>query len=133
MHTLGLGSADSNRSLSIDTPLGTSVVPSQLCGEGILHIDGHQFYCDLIVSDMRLFYIILGMDWLTLHAARIDCESRKISLYREPEVVVTFWVDRKLPFFLSDTRKDPLSVLLAKLTLADTGRSSTTTRDRVQY
>lgn len=90
MHTLGLVYADSNKTLTIDMPLGTREIPSQVCSGGMLHIDGYQFSCDLALLDMRFLDIILGIDWLSLHGAIIDCEKKQISLYPEPNIVVTF-------------------------------------------
>lgn len=60
----------------------------------MLHIDGCHFAYDLVVLEMSLFDIVLGMDWFSLHEARIDCEKRKISLYHEP--IVSFRADSEL-------------------------------------
>jgi len=46
---------------------------------------------DLIQLDLLEFDIILGMDWLVRHGAKIDCQKQRVSLKGKDEGKVYFW------------------------------------------
>ena len=40
----------------------------------------HEFLRDLIQFDMSKFDVILGIDWLSVYGANIDCKDLKVTL-----------------------------------------------------
>jgi hypothetical protein len=43
-------------------------------------ICGYEYYADLFVIPMSDIAIILGMDWLVIHGAQIDCGANTVTL-----------------------------------------------------
>ena len=44
-------------------------------------VEGRILAANLIPIELRKFDAILGMDWLTMHHANVDCPSKKVILY----------------------------------------------------
>ena len=59
----------------IECPISYKLIP--------IPIRGTTFPVDLIQFDLFDFNIILGMDWLQAHGAKIDCEDLKVILKDE--------------------------------------------------
>ncbi len=74
----------------IISPLGQEVRVNRVYKECPLVIQGHTFLSDLIEMSFRDYNIILGMDWLAMHHAMIDCRLKTItfSLPRYGDVVI---------------------------------------------
>ncbi|KAG8497006.1 hypothetical protein CXB51_008206 [Gossypium anomalum] len=61
-------------------PLGKCVTVDKVCKKCPLMIRDHYFPADLILLPFDEFDVILGMDWLTLHDAKINCKEKVIEL-----------------------------------------------------
>ena len=51
-----------------------------------VRISGHKLCVDLIMLKLQDYDVILGMDWLSKHHAKIDCKKKnsKSICYQEP-------------------------------------------------
>ena len=67
------------KSLHVSSPLGTRVRVDQICRDYELEISGILLTVDLRVTDMSVFDVIIGMDWLTAHRVVIDCDRRRVT------------------------------------------------------
>jgi len=66
--------------LVISTPWGKEVEINE-CYEGcIILLKGYELRVDLVPLDMVKFVIILGMDWLSLYRATVDCYAKLVIL-----------------------------------------------------
>ena len=68
----------SNQVLNVQTPFGSTDQEISICRNLKVKVDGREFEADLIVMDIMGYEVLLGMDWLTRHAATIDCPHRRI-------------------------------------------------------
>ena len=81
--------------LEITTPTGESLWPSQMLKGSLFSIEGQVMEADLILIDLKGLDVILGMDWLTLNYASMDC-FRKEVIFRRPGLpVVVFYGERR--------------------------------------
>ena len=67
------------KSLNVNSPLGTRVSVDQICGDCELEISGIMLTVNLRVIDISDYDVILVMDWLTAHRVVIDCDSSRIT------------------------------------------------------
>ena len=62
-------------------------------------IEGQEFPADLVALDMRDFDVVLGMDWLSLHRATLDCYKKEVKFHRPGKLEVKFrGIHRELSF-----------------------------------
>ena len=59
-------------------------------------IGSQEFLADLILLDIYDFDVILGMDWLSIHHATVDCYRKEVRYYRLGEIEVVFYGLRKI-------------------------------------
>jgi hypothetical protein len=64
----------------VGLPTGDVVTCGVMYSDYPIVIDGKEFHADLIQFDLSEFDIILGMNWLVRHKAKLDCEKHRISL-----------------------------------------------------
>ncbi|XP_052197382.1 uncharacterized protein LOC127804547 [Diospyros lotus] len=64
----------------IATPMGSTLRTTVGCHGCIFNMGGENFKIDLVVLDIQDFDIIIGMDLLSLHEAKIDYKSKIVSL-----------------------------------------------------
>ncbi|XP_074351725.1 uncharacterized protein LOC141690868 [Apium graveolens] len=76
--------------LTIEVANQDKVPVSQFFPRCQLEICGRFFTVDLIHFELGEFDIILGMDWLSQHMVNIDCKKKKILLYTENNIRVTY-------------------------------------------
>ena len=76
--------------LNVNSPLGTRVSVDKICRDCELEILEILLNGNLRVIEMSEFDVILGMDWLTAHLVVIYCESRRVSVYTQDGIRVTF-------------------------------------------
>ena len=71
-------------------PPSMSVVVNQVYRNCPLNVQGCLFLANLMQLPFREFDIILGMDWLYVHRALVDCCKKRITLYTldDREVIV---------------------------------------------
>ena len=106
--------------LTIDSPLGNNTMANKLTRSCAIQLGEIIVECDLIWLNMNTYDVILGMDWLSLHQATIDCHRKRVSVILPTGV--RFCIQ-------GDSREDPiispvhsracrqLNSLLANLTL----------------
>jgi hypothetical protein len=70
------------RGFMISTPLGEVVVIDVVCKGIGISIDGLELGVDLIPLELQDFEVILGMDWLSVYMAQIDCFTKTVTLQR---------------------------------------------------
>ncbi|KAG8473004.1 hypothetical protein CXB51_034923 [Gossypium anomalum] len=66
--------------IRVSNPLGKCVIIDKVCKNCPLMIRGHYSPADLMWLPFDEFDVILGMDWLTLHDAIINCKENVIEL-----------------------------------------------------
>ncbi|KAA3466744.1 DNA/RNA polymerases superfamily protein [Gossypium australe] len=66
--------------IKVSNPLGKHVLVDRVCKNCPLMIRGHCFLADLMLLPFDEFDVILGMDWLTLHDAVVNCRWKIIEL-----------------------------------------------------
>ena len=108
--------------LYVNSSQGTRVSVDQICRDCESEISGILLIVDLRVMDISKFYVILMMDRLTAHRVVIDCDSRRITVYTQDGIRVTFQGEKHdaLPQTVNDSRwSGQLMGWLASLTLED--------------
>ena len=78
--TLGLEMSPLDPPLYVHTPIGGRVLLDRVFRECDLTIEERAFMFDFIVLDMSTFDVILGMDWLSLVRAVIDCYRHWVTI-----------------------------------------------------
>ena len=67
-----------NQVLSVQTPFGSTDREITTCRNRKVRVDGRDLEIDLLVMEITGYDVLLGMDWLTRHAATIDCPHRRV-------------------------------------------------------
>ena len=78
------------KSLHVNSPLGTRVSVDQICRDCESEISGILLTMDLRVMDISEFDVILRIDWLTAHRVVIDCDCRWVTTYTQDVIVLRF-------------------------------------------
>ena len=63
----------------MSTLVGRSIVCSQVYRDCGILVHGHEMPADLVLLPLQEFDVILGMDWLSRHRARVDCFAKTVS------------------------------------------------------
>ena len=66
--------------IQVTNPLGQSVIVNLVFRNCLLKVRGCEFLADLMLLPFREFNVILGMDWLSLHNAIVNCRQKRIDL-----------------------------------------------------
>ena len=74
---------------------------NQVCSQCKIEIAGKCFLADLIPFKLGEFDVILGMDWLSLYQAKIDCKNKKVMLVTPEGSRVTFKGEKQEKKFLT--------------------------------
>ena len=59
--------------IRVSNPLGKYVLVDKVCKNWLLMTRGYSFLADLMLLHFYEFDVILGMDWLTIHDAVVNC------------------------------------------------------------
>ena len=94
MKGLGLEVETLEKSLYVNSPLGTRLSVDKICWDCELEILGILLAMDLRVMDMSEFDVILRMDWLMAHRVVIDCDRTRVTAYTLDGDCVTFQGDK---------------------------------------
>ncbi|KAA3485151.1 DNA/RNA polymerases superfamily protein [Gossypium australe] len=78
--TLSIGSEITARKMTVVSPLGQSMIVDKLFKNVPLETQEVVFPADLMELPFGEFDIILGMDWLVKHRAKLDCETKRMVL-----------------------------------------------------
>ncbi|WJZ83991.1 hypothetical protein VitviT2T_003625 [Vitis vinifera] len=90
--------------LLIESPMGTNSRVDRICKGCVITLADRALNVDLRILDMTRYDVILGMDWLTVYRAVINCHRRRI-IFCLPEGFEVCFVGGKcvsLPFSQSD-------------------------------
>ncbi|XP_028122726.1 uncharacterized protein LOC114319865 [Camellia sinensis] len=123
--SLGLEPEILGIAMSIASPLGAQTQVNLVCKSCELQISGSHLICDLRLMDMSDFDVILGMDWLSVHRAIIDCYCKTVTASSLNGMKVQFKVDRQdslTPTCRKSRWHDQLTGWLASLILEDKNR-----------
>ncbi|KAK5771528.1 hypothetical protein PVK06_047745 [Gossypium arboreum] len=74
--------------IKVSNPLGQCVMVDKVCKNCPLMIRDSCFPTDLMLLPFDEFDIILGMDWLTLHDAIINCKRKTIDLWCQNDDII---------------------------------------------
>ena len=69
---------------------GDPLLADKVVKDSRVLIGGQEFPADLVALDMRDFDVVLGMDWLSLHRATLDCYKKEVKLYWPGKLEVKF-------------------------------------------
>ena len=122
VNVLGLKVESLEKPLHVNSPLGIRVRIDQICRDCELEISGILLMVDLQVMDISDFDVILGMDWLTAHRVIIDCDRRRVTVFTQDSIRITFKGIKHdaLPWAVYDSRwHEQLIGWLVNLTLED--------------
>ncbi|XP_028097348.1 uncharacterized protein LOC114297167 [Camellia sinensis] len=93
--SLGLEPETLGIAMRVASPLGGQTRVNLVCKSCELEISGSHLICDLRVMDMSDFDVILGMDWLSVHRAIIDCYCKTVTTSSLNGTKVQFKGDRQ--------------------------------------
>lgn len=79
----------------VSTLAGDSLISDTIYKSCIIQLCDRSLSADLIVLQMSDFDVILGMDWLSIHHACLDCHKK----------VVTFAIPTQPDFYFEGTRE----------------------------
>ncbi|KAL8115441.1 hypothetical protein AgCh_022076 [Apium graveolens] len=72
---------DLEEPLTIEVVSKEKVLVSQFCPKCSIEISGYTFPADIIPFELGDFDVILGMYWLSLYKANIDCKKKRVVMY----------------------------------------------------
>ena len=103
---MGLEVETFEKSLYVNSPLGTRVSVDHICWDCESKILGILLTVDLRVMDISEFEVILRMDWLMAHRVVIDCDRRWVTVYTQDVIVLRFRGRSKMIYFRPCTTPD---------------------------
>ncbi|WRX12255.1 hypothetical protein QQP08_004742 [Theobroma cacao] len=90
----------------VHTPLGERLVRNTYYRDCGIKVGEEEFMGDLIPLEIQDFDLILGMDWLSTHRAKVDCFKKEVILQSlEGAEVVLTGEHRVLPYCVISTLK----------------------------
>ncbi|KAL8148236.1 hypothetical protein AgCh_005552 [Apium graveolens] len=101
VHDSDMVAEDLDEPLTIEVANKDKVLVKQYCPSCSLEISGYMFPIDLIPFELGDFDVILGMDWLSLHKANIDCKKKRVITYTPDNKRVSYQGHRQDRKFLS--------------------------------
>ncbi|XP_070035584.1 uncharacterized protein [Nicotiana tomentosiformis] len=79
-HFMGVPREPLGDPVYVSTPVSDSVVVDRIYWSYIVTYCGYETRADLLLLDMTDFEVVLGMDWLSLYHAILDCHAKTIFL-----------------------------------------------------
>ena len=76
--------------MRVSLPAGDPLFSNRVVRDSGVLIGGQEFPEELVALDMRDFDVVLGMDWLSLHRATLDCYKKEVKLHRPGKLEVKF-------------------------------------------
>ena len=83
--------------IPVSMPSGDIVYSDGMWSDAELRIEGRAFRADLVVFGLREFDVVLGMDCLSRHGARLDCGVPRVSFRDAQGTYVSYRPLRGLP------------------------------------
>ncbi|KAL8088870.1 hypothetical protein AgCh_038582 [Apium graveolens] len=90
-----------NEIMTVELANQERISVNQVCGDCEIEISGNKFCVDLIPFKLGEFDVILEMDWLSKHDAKIDCQNKKVMVKTPDERIVTFKGQKQAKKFLT--------------------------------
>ncbi|XP_058108915.1 uncharacterized protein LOC131251950 [Magnolia sinica] len=78
--------------VKIITAAGTFSEVTKICYDCPIDLGCTVAHVDLIVTKIFHYDVILGMDWLTVVKAEIDCDARTVKIHEDDDTSLTFLV-----------------------------------------
>jgi hypothetical protein len=85
---LGWDSLDLPYTLMVSTPLGNSIETGKYIPACVVRVEKEELLGDLIVTPFEDYDLILGMDWLSEHNARVNCKEMLVQFVRPEKDVL---------------------------------------------
>ena len=98
MRKVGLRGKTLEKSLYVNSPLGTKVNVNQICRDCESESSGILLTVNLRVMDISEFDVILRVDWLMAHRVVIDCNRRWVTTYTQ-DVIVLHFIGRSMMLY----------------------------------
>ena len=76
--------------MRVSLPVGDPLFSDIVVRDSRVLIGGQGFPADLVALDMRDFDVVLGMDWLSRHRAKLDCYKNEVKFHRLGKLEVKF-------------------------------------------
>ena len=76
--------------MRVSLPAGDPLFSDRVVRDSRVLIRGQKFPVDLVALDMRDFDVVLGMDWLSRHRAKLDCYKKEVKFHRPWKFEVKF-------------------------------------------
>ncbi|XP_052191886.1 uncharacterized protein LOC127801065 [Diospyros lotus] len=76
--------------LIVTTPRNTELVGSEICRDCKIKVHDRELPGDLVVLDIKDFDLILGMDWLSRHHAKVDCYGKVIHFELPQQATIVY-------------------------------------------
>ena len=76
--------------MRVSLPAGDPLTADRVVSDSRVLIEGQEFPADLVALDMRDCDLVLGMDWLSLHRATLDCYKKEVKLHRPGKLEIKF-------------------------------------------
>ncbi|XP_024018861.1 uncharacterized protein LOC112090839 [Morus notabilis] len=86
---LGLKPENLETSMFMNSPLGCVEVTS-ICRSCVITIASEKLRADLIILPVKLFDIVLGMDWLSRYGVIVDCHRMRVTMTTDSGTIVTY-------------------------------------------
>jgi hypothetical protein len=80
----------------VATPVGKTVVCTSVVKRCPVTIKGHVMPANLVIFEMSGFDVILGMDWLSMYHACVDCFHKEVVFRPSGEEEFKFYGDRTI-------------------------------------
>ena len=91
VETLGLSVTCTRKSLALCTPLeGTKTVAFKICESCMVKVGSQEMKVDLVVLDLQGFDVIIGMSFLAVYHASVDCYAKTVTFEVPGEPPFTF-------------------------------------------
>ena len=76
--------------MRVSLSTGDLLVSDRVVGDSRVLIGVQEFPADHVALNMRDFYVLLGMDWLSRHRATVVCYKKELKLHRPGKLEVKF-------------------------------------------
>ncbi|KAL8147136.1 hypothetical protein AgCh_004741 [Apium graveolens] len=101
VHDSNVVAEDLDEPLTIEVANKDKVPVKQFCPSCSLEISRYMFPVDLIPFELGDFDVILGMDWLSLYKANIDCKKKRVVMHTPDNKRISYQGQRQDRKFLS--------------------------------
>lgn len=82
--------------VNVHTPIGEVLVVEKVYRDRLIKMGDAELYVNLIILPFLEFDIILGMDWLSRHHAKVDCYTKEIIIDSPGQTRVMFCGDLQM-------------------------------------